>query len=121
MSCPSVFRRSSASDRLLRDCTCHHTEVPSFSKRHLHSGSVAAGACQRATGRFNLDDFRAKVGQGFGGKRPGNQLPEFKNFESGQRAGGMGQRICHVKGMNGIQCKHPAVPGESRQHSAVTS
>ena len=54
----------------------------------IANATKPASACQRATGRFNLDDFRAKIGQGFGGKRPGNQLAEFKNFESDQRASG---------------------------------
>jgi len=38
------FFKSSATERLLRACTCHQTEVPSFSKRHLRSGSPAPGA-----------------------------------------------------------------------------
>ena len=36
---PSGLRRSRHTERLLRDCTCHHTEVPSRSMRHLRSGS----------------------------------------------------------------------------------
>ena len=43
MSWPSGLRRSSATERLLRDCTCHQTEVPSLSSRHLRSGSPAPG------------------------------------------------------------------------------
>ncbi len=35
----SASLRSSATERLLRDCTCHHTEVPSLSNRHWRSGS----------------------------------------------------------------------------------
>ena len=44
MSWPSALRRSSAIERLLRLCTCHHTEVPSFTRRQLRSGSPAPGA-----------------------------------------------------------------------------
>ena len=43
MSCARGSFRSRASERLLRDCTCHQTEVPSFSKRHLRSGSPMPG------------------------------------------------------------------------------
>ena len=35
--------KSRATERLLRDCTCHQTEVPSFKSRHLRSGSPAPG------------------------------------------------------------------------------
>src|SRR3569623_317481 len=35
--------RSSASERLLRDCTCHHTVVPSLIRRQCRSGSPPAG------------------------------------------------------------------------------
>src|SRR6218665_353736 len=44
MSWPSLWRKSSAIERLLRDCTCHQTEVPpSSSMRQLRSGSPAPG------------------------------------------------------------------------------
>src|ERR1700722_8369242 len=36
-------RRSSVTERLLRDCTCHQTDVPSLSKRHLRKGSPDLG------------------------------------------------------------------------------
>ena len=42
-SWPSGWRRSSVTLFLLRDCTCHHTLVPSLSKRHLRSGSPSPG------------------------------------------------------------------------------
>src|SRR5450631_2973520 len=35
--------RSSVTLRLLRDCTCHHTLVPSWSKRHWRNGSPVPG------------------------------------------------------------------------------
>src|SRR6187402_820320 len=44
MSWPSLLRRSSAIERLLRDCTCHQTEVPSLTRRQLRSGSPVPGA-----------------------------------------------------------------------------
>src|SRR5690606_29779650 len=34
--------------------------------------------------RFDLDDFRAKVGQGLGGEWPGNKLPEFDDTNAGK-------------------------------------
>src|SRR5690606_41324215 len=40
---PSAALRSSVTERLLRDCTCHHSEVPSLSLRHLRSGSPTFG------------------------------------------------------------------------------
>src|SRR5262245_15998145 len=42
-SCPSALRRSTAIERLFRDCTCHHTEVPSLISRQLRSGSPLPG------------------------------------------------------------------------------
>src|SRR3546814_4684559 len=42
-SCASACRRSSVIDFLLRDCTCHHTEVPSWISRHLRKGSPLTG------------------------------------------------------------------------------
>src|SRR6185437_5511636 len=42
-SWPSRSRRSAHTDRLLRDCTSHHTEVPSRSSLHLRSGSPTPG------------------------------------------------------------------------------
>src|SRR5690606_26202353 len=41
ISCASTWRRSSATDFLLRDCTCHQTDVPSLIRRQLRSGSPA--------------------------------------------------------------------------------
>jgi hypothetical protein len=35
------------------------------------------------TGRLDLDHIGPKVGQGFGCKRPGNQLAQFQDFETG--------------------------------------
>ena len=43
MSCASACRKSRDSDFLLRDCTCHQTDVPSFSKRHLRKASPTLG------------------------------------------------------------------------------
>src|SRR6185369_16978325 len=43
-SWPSGLRRSTAIERLLRDCTCHQTEVPSFIRRQLRNGSPFPGA-----------------------------------------------------------------------------
>ena len=43
ISCASVCRKSKDSERLFLDCTCHHTEVPSFSKRHLRKASPTLG------------------------------------------------------------------------------
>jgi len=43
ISWPSAAFRSRLSERLLRDCTCHQSEVPSLSLRHLRSGSPTPG------------------------------------------------------------------------------
>ena len=43
ISCASACRRSNESDRLFRDCTCHHTDVPSFNRRHFRSASPTLG------------------------------------------------------------------------------
>ena len=43
MACACGWRKSNARDCLLRDWTCHHTEVPSLSRRHLRNGSPLPG------------------------------------------------------------------------------
>src|SRR4051812_36817040 len=43
ISCACSFFKSSAMLRLLRDCTCHHTEVPSLIIRQWRNGSPPAG------------------------------------------------------------------------------
>ena len=43
ISCASGSLRLSASERLLRDCICHQTEVPSLMSRQLRSGSPPSG------------------------------------------------------------------------------
>ena len=43
MACASRLFKSSATERLLRDWICHQTDVPSFSSRHLRSGSPVPG------------------------------------------------------------------------------
>src|SRR6185295_20188986 len=43
ISCPSGWRRSQVTDFLLRDCTCHQSEVPLRMRRHLRSGSPSPG------------------------------------------------------------------------------
>jgi hypothetical protein len=86
MSCAAGSFRSSATERLLRDCTCHQTEVPSLSSRHLRSGSPAPGG-------FDLDHVGAEIRQRLGRERPGDQLPKFEDLEAGKRAGGRGGRF----------------------------
>jgi len=61
---------------LLRDCTCHQTEVPSLEQTPL------AQRITRAR-RLDLDDVRAKVGQRFGRKRASDQLPQLDDLEPG--------------------------------------
>src|SRR5205823_12232879 len=39
ISCPPGLRRSTVIDFLLRACTYHHNDVPSWSSRHCRSGS----------------------------------------------------------------------------------
>src|SRR4051812_14584079 len=43
ISWPSGRRRLHVTDFLLRDCTCHHSEVPFRMRRHLRSGSPSPG------------------------------------------------------------------------------
>jgi hypothetical protein len=74
-SWPSAARRSSAIERLLRDCTCHHTEVPSCSSRQLAQRVAAFG-------RLDLDDVGAEVGQRLGGKGPGDQLAHLDDAQA---------------------------------------
>ena len=42
-SWPSGFLRSSVTERLLRDCTCHHSETPFLILRQRRSGSPSPG------------------------------------------------------------------------------
>jgi hypothetical protein len=79
-SWPSGVRRSSASERLLRDCTCHHTEVPSFSRRHLRKGSPVPGGSILTTSAPKSASVLAAKGAG-------DQLAQFQDFQAGQGGG----------------------------------
>src|SRR3954447_15847128 len=49
ISWPSARRRSQVTDFLLRDCTCHHSEVPLRIRRHLRSASPSPGGSSLIT------------------------------------------------------------------------
>src|SRR3954454_20533630 len=49
ISWPSARRRSQVTDFLLRDCTCHHSDVPLRMRRHLRSASPSPGGSSLIT------------------------------------------------------------------------
>src|SRR5450830_893352 len=59
---PSGCLRFSVSDFLLRACTNHHSEVPSYSLRHLRSGSPPSGDSTLITSAPNSAQMREANG-----------------------------------------------------------
>jgi hypothetical protein len=67
-------------ERLLRDCTCHQTEVPSWISRQLRSGSPLPGG-------FDLDDVGAELAERLAGEGTGDELAHLDDAQALQGAG----------------------------------
>src|SRR5690606_35780201 len=64
ISCPRASFRFSVRLFLLRDCTLHHSEVPSFSTRHWRNGSPPSGVSILMTSAPNSASMREQNGPG---------------------------------------------------------
>src|SRR5258708_15677854 len=62
IACPSGSRRFTATDFLLRACAYHQSELPSWSLRHLRSGSASQGVSILITSAPNSASRRAQYG-----------------------------------------------------------
>src|SRR5688500_874136 len=73
ISCPSARRRSQLTERLLRDCTCHHSDTPFLMRRHLRSGSPSPGGSILITSAPKSASVFAQNG-------PATRLPSSSTF-----------------------------------------
>src|SRR5450830_711207 len=85
---PSGCLRFSVSDFLLRACTNHHSEVPSYSLRHLRSGSPPSGDSTLITCAPNSAQMREAKG-------PAIRVPSSMTFrpERGLAVSGMADPV----------------------------
>jgi hypothetical protein len=65
---------------LLRDCTCHHTEVPFLDQAPV-AQRVAGLGC------LDLDDIGAKLAQRLAAKRAGDELAHLHHAHTGKGGG----------------------------------
>ena len=86
MAWPRPRRRSSATDFLLRDCTCHQTEVPSLIRRQLRSG--------RRCPRPRSSRRRRQTRQRLAAERPGDELAHLDHAHAGQGRGRGALLVC---------------------------
>ncbi|KAG1167202.1 hypothetical protein G6F35_017806 [Rhizopus arrhizus] len=74
-SCASGWRRSRLTDFLLRDCTCHQTDVPSWIRRQLRRGSPLPGGSILITSAPNSPSILAANGPAISWPNSSTRIP----------------------------------------------